>query len=205
MKSLRGQRGFTLVELAIVLVIIGIILGAVLQGREMINNAKIKRVVSQQKELVAAIFSYQDRYNLLPGDDNNATAKWAGALNAPAPNGANGQINAASAAATINCANINSEACSLWDHLRRAGFISGGANPYTNPSNPYGGQVGVGFFAAGIAPGNNGNWIQFTNIPAETAQAIDMQNDDNGNWQLGNIRGSAAYNAGTIINLFFRL
>ncbi len=51
----RDQGGFTLVELAIVLVIIGIILGAVLQGREMINNAKIKRIASQQKEMLAAI------------------------------------------------------------------------------------------------------------------------------------------------------
>ena len=50
----RNEKGFTLVELAIVLVIIGIILGAVLKGQELINSAKIKRVYNQQREMVAA-------------------------------------------------------------------------------------------------------------------------------------------------------
>jgi prepilin-type N-terminal cleavage/methylation domain-containing protein len=200
---LRGQGGFNLVELAIVLVIIGIILGAVLQGREMINNAKIKRVLSQEKEVVAAIYSYQDRYGLLPGDDNVAGTRWAGAVSATGATAANGQING-SAAQTINCAAGAIEGCNIWDHLRRSGFISGAAGTVTNLSNAYGGQVGVGYYGVGTAPGNNETWIEFTNVPAETAQVLDTQNDD-GNYQQGTVRGSAAYTAGTFVNLFFKL
>jgi len=58
LKTTRNQKGFTLVELAIVLVIIGIILGAVLKGQALINNAKIKRVYNQQREVLAAVYSY---------------------------------------------------------------------------------------------------------------------------------------------------
>lgn len=66
------QHGFTLVELAIVLVIIGLILAAVLKGQEMIENAKVKNVENDMKGVVAAYYAYQDRYKAIPGDDLNA-------------------------------------------------------------------------------------------------------------------------------------
>ncbi|MGC9141911.1 MAG: prepilin-type N-terminal cleavage/methylation domain-containing protein, partial [Caldimicrobium sp.] len=69
-------RGFTLVELAIVLVIIGIILGAVLKGQELVFNAKVKRLVSQAKEMMAALYTYYDKYGYYPGDDPTATTRW---------------------------------------------------------------------------------------------------------------------------------
>jgi len=74
---MRGKgKGFTLVELAIVLVIIGIIIGAVLKGQEMIFNAKVKRTISLIKELMAAVNAYYDRYGYLPGDDPTASSRW---------------------------------------------------------------------------------------------------------------------------------
>lgn len=67
-----SQRGFTLLELAIVLVIIGIILGAILKGQELINNAKAKRVLNDMKGLAAMYYTFYDRYGRFPGDcDNN--------------------------------------------------------------------------------------------------------------------------------------
>ncbi len=70
--QLQKQKGFTLVEIAIVLVIVGLLIGGVLKGQEMITNAKLKRVESDNAGIAAAMFSYQDRYLQLPGDDNDA-------------------------------------------------------------------------------------------------------------------------------------
>ncbi|MEM0326942.1 MAG: prepilin-type N-terminal cleavage/methylation domain-containing protein [Desulfurococcaceae archaeon] len=69
------SRGFTLVELAIVLVIIGIILGGILKGQELIFNAKVKRLQSQVKEMMAAVYTYYDKYGYLPGDDPTANSR----------------------------------------------------------------------------------------------------------------------------------
>ena len=70
MKKLKKQeQGFTLVELAIVLVIIGLLLGAVLKGQQLIYNAKVKRVQNQIKEMEAAFYTYYDKYGYYPGDD----------------------------------------------------------------------------------------------------------------------------------------
>src|ERR1700674_5205343 len=71
-----SQSGFTLVEIAIVLVIIGLLLGGILKGQEMITQAKIKNIVNDFNGITAAINSYQDRYRSLPGDDQNATTRW---------------------------------------------------------------------------------------------------------------------------------
>ena len=55
------QCGFTLVEIAIVLVIIGLLLGAILKGQEMITQARIKNVINDFNGISAAYASYQDR------------------------------------------------------------------------------------------------------------------------------------------------
>src|SRR5881396_1316033 len=69
------EMGFTLVEIAIVLVIIGLLLGGILKGQEMITQAKIKNIVNDFNGTVA-VTSYQDRYRAIPGDDRNATVRW---------------------------------------------------------------------------------------------------------------------------------
>ncbi len=64
----KQQRGFTLVEIAIVLVIIGLLLGGILKGQELINNAKVRAIADRQNSLKVAWFSFIDRYAALPGD-----------------------------------------------------------------------------------------------------------------------------------------
>ena len=70
------EAGFTLVEIAIVLVIIGLLLGGILKGQEMITQAKIKNAINDFNGVTVAVTSYQDRYRALPGDDANATTRW---------------------------------------------------------------------------------------------------------------------------------
>src|SRR5713101_5414518 len=70
------EAGFTLVEIAIVLVIIGLLLGGILKGQEMITQARIKNIINDFNGVTVAVTSYQDRYRAIPGDDLNASARW---------------------------------------------------------------------------------------------------------------------------------
>src|SRR5256885_8774628 len=74
----KRMQGFTLVEIAIVLVIIGLLLGGILKGQEMITQAKIKNSIADFSGISAAYHGYQDRYRAIPGDDPNAAGRWAG-------------------------------------------------------------------------------------------------------------------------------
>ena len=71
--NLKNQQGFTLVEIAIVLVIIGLLLGGVLKGQEMINAAKIKNDTDSMKSLQASIYAFRDRAGYYPGTTRATT------------------------------------------------------------------------------------------------------------------------------------
>jgi len=198
---MRGKaKGFTLVELALVLVIIGLILGAILKGQELINNAKMKRLYNQYRDVLAAVYTYYDKYNAFPGDDPYASSRWAGGV----PNGnGDGLIGGFN----INCgAGSGGETCVVWQHLRLANILTG-ATDNTNgriaPRNPYGGSVGIGYTTV---QGLTTHWIGFDNVPGDVCQSIDQQYDD-GIYNTGSIRGSGDYvaNPNTIYDLYIRL
>lgn len=183
------QQGFTLVEIAIVLVIIGLLLGGILKGQEMITQAKIKNAMSDFSGISAAYHGYQDRYRQIPGDDLNAATRWTSPTAAVAGNG-NGVV-----AGTYNatCATATDESCQWWDHLRRAGFVAG--NGKQQPFNAVTGIIGVqtGDGAATIAAtlgGFTGLIICSANLPDKIAIAIDTQMDD-GVPSSGTVRGIA--------------
>ncbi|WP_206202400.1 prepilin-type N-terminal cleavage/methylation domain-containing protein [Thermodesulfobacterium sp. TA1] len=167
------SKGFTLVELAIVLVIIGIILGAVLKGQELIYNAKVKRVQSQIKEFAAAFYTYYDKYGYYPGDDPTASNKWSGA-----PNG-----NGDGLVAGGYCDNAGEESCYIWRHLRYANIISGDPNESTPanllPKHIFGGSIDMftGTYTIG-GQTRSGLWLTLRNIEAQAAEAIDRAMDD---------------------------
>ncbi|MGC9046204.1 MAG: prepilin-type N-terminal cleavage/methylation domain-containing protein [Thermodesulfovibrio sp.] len=198
MESLRNSKGFTLVELAIVLVIIGIIIGAVLKGQELINNAKIKRAYNQYREILAAFYTYYDKYGKYPGDDNTAQLRW--------PGSTNGNNNGVIEGFEFNCnAGATTETCQAWLHMRLANILTGATdnNGTKNPSNIYGGNIAIGYaFVQGLAT----MWIGFQNVPGEVCLALDQLYDD-GNYNTGSIRGSGNYNTSPngFYYLYFRL
>ncbi|BDV02080.1 prepilin-type N-terminal cleavage/methylation domain-containing protein [Thermodesulfomicrobium sp. WS] len=199
MDTAKGQRGFTLVELAIVLVIIGIILGAVLKGQELINNAKIKRLYNQYREILAAVYTYYDKYGKYPGDDNTANPRW--------PAATNGNSNGIIDGFTFNCApSATTETCQTWLHLRLANIISGpttAADGPRNSANVYGGTIGIGYATVQTLAAT---FIGFDNVPYDVCQTIDTQYDD-GVFNSGSIRGSGDYTTATsgIFDLYFKL
>jgi prepilin-type N-terminal cleavage/methylation domain-containing protein len=183
----RKQKGFTLVEIAIVLVIIGLLLGGILKGQEMITQARIKNVIADFSGVSAAYHGYQDRYRAIPGDDPGAAARWAVAPAATSGNG-NGSVAGTYNNAGGACA-ANVEACSWWDHLRRAGFVAG--TGVTQPFNAATGLVGVqtGDNAGGpIMGGFSGLIMCSANLPDKIAIAVDTQMDD-GISNTGTVRG----------------
>lgn len=145
------QAGFTLVEIAIVLVIIGLLLGGVLKGQEMIENAKIKSIVSDMKAVQAAYNAYIDRYKAIPGDETNATMNSRGwnASTAAGGGNANGVLTITTATAFTN----GGEQRAFWRALRASGLIAGdpiGAGGVAGlPRHSAGGLMAVASDAAG--------------------------------------------------------
>lgn len=205
MNSRRKNAGFTLVEIAIVLVIIGLLLGGVLKGQQMVENTKYKNFKQQIDSYRAAVYSFQDRYRALPGDFDQASAK----LTAPAgvtiqDGNGNGQIQGG------YCNVANEEACVVWQHLILAGLIGGDASATdatARKTHAYGGTV------SSISTGNwaNGRMelkILMQGVPGEVAQRMDDELDD-GNATSGDVAryggAGATYNPNQVLNVFVSL
>ena len=189
------QSGFTLVEIAIVLVIIGLLLGGILKGQEMITQAKIKNVVNDFNGITAAVNSYQDRYRQLPGDDLNAGTRWAGGI---AGDG-NGQLCTGACASPPASPNLYNNAVTttvaapevnlFWWDLRLAGFVggttaAGAGSSASQPNNAANGITGVQTGGMGFTS----NIVCSSNLPDKIAIAVDTQMDD-GTAQTGQMRG----------------
>jgi len=183
-----GQKsGFTLVELAIVLLVIGLMLSAVLKGQEMIENARVKNIVKDLLAVSTAYHAYLDRYKAIPGDDKLAASHVAGGI---AGDG-NGVISG-----TYTDANdpINSESNAYWQHTRLAGFMTGEASisKADPPRNPVRGILGVqSGSTAALIYGMSGNVVCTGSIPWSIAQAVDIMIDD-GDSENGTVRTGPA-------------
>ena len=196
-----GQEGFTLVEIAIVLVIVGLLLAAVMKGQEMVTQGKIKGTISDFNSVLTAYNGYQDRYKAIPGDDSGAAARWpTGAFGTDSVAAVNG--NGDGVIAGLYSTNLGADAAPtaaqesnlFWQHLRAAGFFAGiqtGNGSGTLPINSVGGTIGVEndtTSTAGIRMG--GVLICLTSIPEKIATAVDRQIDD-GDATMGSVRSLA--------------
>lgn len=212
MKSMKSQQsGFTLVEIAIVLVIIGLLLGGILKGQELINSAKVKNLITEMRNIQTQIYGYQDKFKQLPGDDARVVNNLGATATLAVGGGTvgNGQIEG-TLFPTVGAASTE-ETAVFWQHLRLANLASGPTvvtDPGYYPLNANNGRIGVSTATAtqlqisGMPQG--GTQICMTQIPGKYAKQLDTALDD-GTSNTGNVRfladGSAIGTAAIAPNL----
>ena len=195
---MRKQAGFTLIEIAIVLVIIGLLLGGVLKGQELITSARVRNLISQQDGVKAAYLGFLDRFRALPGDYSNASTTIANVANSANGNN-NGQIQPIVPGGGID------EHIAAWDHLSKAGFINGSytyaaipETPASAPTNPYARYLRViydnAYGPATPTPASRHNLKTGNQIPSDLLAEIDRKIDD-GN-PIGGTFQFSTYNGG---------
>jgi len=179
-----NQAGFTLVEIAIVLVIIGLLLGGILKGQELINSARVRAMADQNSGIQAAYFGFIDRYRQVPGD-------WPAVNASPALGIPVGQLIGGDGNGRIN--NTLVEAAAAWTQLARSQFLAGGFTPaivapatellygtsLAAPVNAFNGPLiltrNAGF--SGVrAPRLNLHMGR--NVPVNVARELDLKVDD---------------------------
>lgn len=208
--KINRQAGFSLVELAVVLIIIGLIVGGILKGQDLLESARLKSILTQANEYRLATATFMEKYGSLPGDYDKASEYIDGSL----LNGNNdGRIEGPGLA--VNPGGYNHEARSFWAHLAAANLI-------THPGQPHGGhaqfdkgvpstKIGGGFtlryqphpemvshwFVIGAENGDTGDGPLLTPVQA---MSIDVK-ADNGDPTRGQIqaKSGAGGNAGLCV------
>jgi len=161
---MKSQTGFTLVEIAIVMIVMGFLLIIVLKGREIITNAKLGKLENQLNGTRVAIYMYQDRYRALPGDDPRAVIRF----NFEGNQSGNGNNKIEGA---FDSPNHQDESRQFWAHLRGTELLNqeGITTLFDSPLNPFDGMLGVSSEVI--------NWggeiaIVFTQIPSQVVPII---------------------------------
>ena len=193
------QQGFTLIEIGIVLLIIGLLLGGVLKGQELIENARVKNAASLFNSVSAAVNGYRDRYRNLPGDDccvaskTARSATWATAMNGTgqnaAPDGLIGDATVAAWGAWNGWQHVT-----FWLDLYASGFLAGdisARNLSVFPKNPWSGYVDIVNVGSVYGLPNNALVTCMNQVPGKAAIQLDISLDD-GNPATGSVRATQA-------------
>ena len=197
MLKINRQQGFTLVEMAIVLVIIGLLLGVILKGQELIISARVRNIADQNSGVQAAYYGFIDRYRQVPGDwgSANATQSIPGVTTG---GNADGRLNDAGSGDW-------EEALALWEHLSKSGFIQGnyiGGTAQHNqndnnkaPRNAVNGFLmlyrSTDYYDAGT-PSDKLNLVLGAGIPVNVLAELDRKIDD-GLPQTGVLRHAVTF------------
>ena len=195
-KQLNSQKGFTLIEIAIVLVIIGLLLGGVLKGQELINTARVRALNNSVDGITAAWFSFQDRYRAFPGDYTQASTNILATLT---DGDGNGRVL------------TTAERGQLWAHLEAAGYVTGGFDgavmadndeyvcPIAScPDNGFGTGMAIYHGQESLAGGAAAHeLITGQGIPVDVLGELDRKIDDGdsttGTMTIGNGTGKASW------------
>lgn len=182
----KNQSGFTLVEIAIVLVIIGLLLGGVLKGQELINSAKAKSVVNDFRNTATMIAAYQDRFRFLPGDHRGVATALQSAVEATAI--ANTAVGDGKIDGNWDSTTGTNESVLMWQHLRLANLATGNtASPAGMdsaqiidwaPRNSEGGRIGVTVRPSWAGNIQGRHFICQGNLDGRIARQVDATMDD---------------------------
>lgn len=188
-----SQSGFTLVEIAIVLVIVGLILGGVFKGQALVDSARVRSMTTEIHDIQTAVLSFQERYRSIPGDFPKAALQ----IDSEAKGGdGNGRVD------------DSSERAGVWQQLSLAGFISGSydgsqssvgsssdvsCGSQTCPQNPFSGFYKISYSAQAADADSPANEI-FTGgqIPVSILSQLDTRLDD-GRADTGRFRVHRAF------------
>jgi prepilin-type N-terminal cleavage/methylation domain-containing protein len=209
MPRLPRQTGFTMVEVAVVMLIAGLIFGSVLKNRELIDAATAKRLASDFRNVSIAIHTYQGAHHALPGDDRDAARHVAGTP-AATPAGAlgNGRIDGA-----WNSLTPTDEAYLAWQHLRLANLLAGtpnvpaapAAGDAYNPRHGAEGRLGLSSDAvltSALWPANY--YVCAAGLPGRLVRRLEVMVDD-GNTLTGDLRaiceGECSAGAGVAVTV----
>ena len=160
------KNAFSLVELSIVLVILGLLTGGILGGQSLIRAAELRSVSTEAARYTTAVYSFRDKYMALPGDMPNATAFWGAAPDCSAQTASGASTCNGNGDGMLRWGGTNPERAEMftfWQHLANAGIIEGN---YTGVRGTPGG------FPAASNPGintprsrlANGCWTIYNNI-----------------------------------------
>ncbi len=177
----KKQMGFTLIEIAIVLVIIGLLLGGILKGQELINSARVRSMADQNSGIQAAYFGFIDRFRQIPGDMDEVKAGQAIGQEIHNGGDGNGRID-----------NTVAEAVAVWEHLTKSNFIGSGFTPATNvvtDINDYAANAPRNAFNsvlvltrndgyAGASPVERLSLHMGRDVPVSIARELDIKIDD---------------------------
>lgn len=182
----KAQRGFTLLEIVILVLIVGLILAGVVKGQEMITSAKVKRVSGQIDEIRAAFLGFEDRFKAMPGD--YAQAPLTLDCGGPCLRG-NGDGRIRSNEIPVDGNQVHEDLL-VWTHLAASGFLKGDyrmidgqawATDGSALKNPFGAYMHVAFDGwYGISDGGaqRHNLKTGAQVPVEVVAELDRKIDD---------------------------
>jgi prepilin-type N-terminal cleavage/methylation domain-containing protein len=204
----KSSDGFTLVEISIVMIIIGLLIGGTFGGMKLIENMQINRTVQDLKAIDSAAITFRDTYGRLPGDIRNPSTRLANCTVAPCATGGNGdrRISPLNSATSWSAPpDPTYERFTFWSHLQAANLLSLGTKNTTDltfdegqPSSPIGGgyriseYTGAGWICS--TQSNNGLLLitgtpdldigdpSSYAVPCRSIQSVDRKTDDGQQW-----------------------